>query len=229
MYTLISLGIVLIFSLLFAKYIKKYPVVFYVLALAVAAYIISFRALGVSLAPLPKMLSSYILKGGIPGAFFIVVMYIGAFNDRFSIVKRLKSIRAELAIIGTIVTLAHNIALGFFGKAYFLNIFHGIQAFKRPERYYAAWASAILICLMIPLAITSFKSVRKRMSQASWKKLHKLAYLFYFLTFVHVSFLWIPVYPKFAEEGITYTIIFVVYVILRSVKYMRDKKQVQAA
>ena len=47
----------------------------------------------------------------------------------------------------------------------------------------------ILISMMLPLMITSFKCVRNKMKAKNWKNLQKLAYPFFYLIYVHLMVL----------------------------------------
>ncbi len=116
-------------------------------------------------------------------------------------------IRAELSIMASILTLGHNIA---FGVSYFGFLF------KSPEilplnQLLASIVSIIMIIIMIPLFITSFYSIRKKMNGKSWKNLQKLAYVFYALMYIHVLLLAIP-YALKGRSG--YTLMVVVYSII---------------
>lgn len=47
----------------------------------------------------------------------------------------------------------------------------------------------MMIAIMLPLFITSFKRVRRRMKPGNWKRLQRLAYVFYGLMYIHVLLL----------------------------------------
>ena len=47
----------------------------------------------------------------------------------------------------------------------------------------------MMIAIMLPPFITSFKRVRRRMKPGSWKRLQRLAYVFYGLMYIHVLLL----------------------------------------
>ncbi|MGD9605688.1 MAG: hypothetical protein AB7V00_06045 [Bacilli bacterium] len=120
--------------------------------------------------------------------FFIVVMYAGAFNNRSLIGKRLRSIRKEYSIIGFIFGFSHS--------AYYI-LDKDVEI-----------VGLITLVLMIPLTITSFISVRKKMVNKSWKLLHKLSYFVYFGLFLHVILL--EQYPYIIAFGL-YLILKIVY------------------
>lgn len=87
----------------------------------------------------------------------------------------------------------------------------------------AAIISLILICLMIPLFVTSFKCVRKKMKAKSWKKLQRLAYPFFILIYIHVMLLFSMNVDKNKFSIIVYTLVYVSYVVLRLRKYIISK------
>lgn len=62
-----------------------------------------------------------------------------------------------MSIIACLMALTHNII---FGVVYFVNLFKN-PSFMPVQVKIAAIISLILICLMIPLFVTSFKCVRK--------------------------------------------------------------------
>lgn len=224
---LLFLTVILLLLIIFPKYISKYAPALYIAAMVAATYIIGYRVMDV---PLPKdIFTKSLSSGSLAGELFGIIMFIGALNDRWKVTQRLKSIRAEISVIATILTLGHNISLGFFGKKhYFLKLFEGIGAYKHPERFYAALVSVVLICIMIPLAVTSLKSVRRRMKQDTWNKLHKLAYLFYALLFVHISLILVPKLPKSIYGYIVYLAIFGTYLIMKLIKHFCWQKRLKA-
>lgn len=101
-----------------------------------------------------------------------LVMYMNAFENGSVIQKTFMPIRAELSIIACILIYGHNLSTG---KIY-LTMF-----FSTPEQMSTLTACAcivtmILMALMTPLFVTSFKCVRKKMKPKNWKNLQKLAY-----------------------------------------------------
>jgi len=77
----------------------------------------------------------------------------------------------------------------------------------------------IACAIMIPLFITSFTSVKKRMKNKTWYKLQKWAYLVYLLTFIHLIVVSSP------SHALVYIIIFTIYVSLKAIYYV-FKRQV---
>ena len=195
-----------------APRIKRHAGALYLLAAAGSLGVVSLTHMG--LAPdffLWKLLSNCALAT----ALFAVVMYMAVLPRGGKAVKTLLPIRAELSIIACILTLGHNLA---YGKTYFLLLL------TRPERLegeflWAAVCSLLLIALMLPLMVTSFPRVRKKMKAKAWKRLQRLAYWFYGLTYIHVMLLAVHFLKRGNGEYIwnvlVYSAVFLPYGILR--------------
>ena len=85
--------------------------------------------------------------------------------------------------------------------------------------------SLILIAMMIPLMITSFKCVRKKMKAKNWKNLQKLAYPFFYLIYVHLMVLFMHKPEKHMLSIVLYTVIYMLYTVLRIRKCLITKKR----
>ena len=85
--------------------------------------------------------------------------------------------------------------------------------------------SLILISMMLPLMITSFKCVRKKMKAKNWKNLQKLAYPFFYLIYVHLMILFMIKPEKHILSIVLYTVIYMLYTILRVRKYFVTKNK----
>jgi DMSO/TMAO reductase YedYZ heme-binding membrane subunit len=128
------------------------------------------------------------------------------------------------------MALGHNI---YYGRYYFIHLFTEIEELSPP--YIAATVnSLVLIAIMLPLMVTSFRGVRKRMKAESWKKLQRWAYPFYALLYVHVLILFIASINtalangwEIADDVISlavYSVVYIPYFILRPAKYFKMKK-----
>lgn len=182
---ILSMIIALIFSLVFQRQIKGKSRAFYTGTAVVVSYLFCANLLGIS-DGWPEWFAAYVsrlfTRGSLSTAFFAIVMYLGVLSGKRPSVRRLRSIRGELSILACILALGHNV---FFGIHYFPHLFSGTGQLTPP--YVAAiWITVVLILIMLPLFITSFPVVRKTMKALRWKKLHKLAYPFYGLLYVHV-------------------------------------------
>jgi DMSO/TMAO reductase YedYZ heme-binding membrane subunit len=152
-------------SLLFSKQIHQYK--WYLYALAVLVVIFT-----------TKESPNIVNLGYVPIAFFVVVLFSGLL-DKGPIRKKLFTVRAELAILGSILLFPH--AFGYF--EYFL----GAGTILSASLSFYLGLVAFLLC--IPLFITSFQKVRRKMNYKTWKKLHRLAYVFFFIVGVHLILL----------------------------------------
>lgn len=222
---ILSLIGTLAFVMIFRKAIKKYAVPFYLLATAISVFILIYRLSGNIV--LPEIVDKYIMKpftqGTISTALFTIVMWIGALNRRNPLVKKLFSIRGEMSIIASILALSHNI---YFGVIFFPMLFTDPSSFGTAHLI-AIILTIILILLMLPLMVTSFITVRKRMKYPVWKKLQRLAYVFYMLIYVHVMCMFVPYagqLKSYAVNVVIYSVVFLGYAVCRVVKYIGDKK-----
>ena len=140
-------------------------------------------------------------------------MFAAAVPNGSRFMRLVMPIRGELSIIASILTLGHNIA---FGRTYFVRLFTG--ASMPGNVLAAAICSLIMIAIMLPLFITSFKRVRRRMKPGNWKRLQRLAYVFYGLMYIHVLLLNLP--GARASAGaqcnvVVYSVVFLTYGCMR--------------
>lgn len=223
---LVSLLVVILFSLIFHKPLKRFPFVFYLIAAGVAALGMYF-----TLSPHPSSIiracAFALQKGQVAFAFFTLVMFIGVF-DKDSAVRRLYNpIRAQLSIMGTILILGHLSPY----LANYLRMLSSIFSLS-VNILFSLMIACVLIVLVVLLAATSFNVIKKQMSSKSWKRVQMLAYPFYALIFFHLlGYLIVP-----AMNGsmiplvnlMIYCMVFALYAILRIRKALRDSRQHQA-
>ena len=224
---LISLLLAILLSWFGSKAIKKHANVCYILSALLSAAVIGVQYTGAFLS-FPAWVTEYIwpvfANCSLATAIFVVVMFMGALPNGSSAIKRLMPVRAELSIIACILTLGHNIG---YGRTYFVKLFTDPAGLKGAYLW-AAVVSVVLILLMLPLMVTSFPAVRKKMKPKRWKQLQRTAYLFYALIYVHVlilngSFL-AAGRMKYLFNLILYTVVFAVYAIMRTRKALVKKK-----
>lgn len=199
-----SLAIFILLAILLSKSIKKHAVTYYiVLAIPCLLVIIPsvLRMFGaetynfIRIPFLGALLRDYIHMGTLGFPLLIIIMYIGALNPKNSNVKKLLSIRKELSIISGFPVLTHSFirvvnnlpnALKFFtdNEGYLVNtpvtneLGAGITNFSFV-------LGILMVLLFIPLWVTSFDSIRKRMGNLKWRKFQKLAYVLYATLFIH--------------------------------------------
>ncbi|MEA5130214.1 MAG: ferric reductase-like transmembrane domain-containing protein [Proteiniphilum sp.] len=201
---LTSLAIFTLLAILLSKSIKKHATIYYiVLAIPFALVAIPFigRLFGVEMFNFNRIpflggiLRDYIHFGTFAFPILIIVMYTGALNPKIPWVKKLLNIRKELSIISGFPVLTHALirVTNTFPRSlmYFTNN-EEYMANARVTSELGAGISnfsfvlgIVLLALFLPLWITSFKSVHKRMGKVKWKKWQKWSYPFYALLFIH--------------------------------------------
>jgi DMSO/TMAO reductase YedYZ heme-binding membrane subunit len=152
----------LILVLLLSKWIRKFNLYLYGIAVIVA--VIAFTQ------------ETNIFNMGYVGlSFFILVMFASSLSQGY-VKKKLMGNRAELAVFGSIFSIGH-------GLKYIVFAIDFSFLWRAPLYFYIGVASLVV---MLPLAITSLMFIRKKMKGKTWKFLHKLSYLFYGAVALHL-------------------------------------------
>ncbi|MFW2490526.1 ferric reductase-like transmembrane domain-containing protein [Clostridium chromiireducens] len=222
-----TLVLISILSLLFTSSIKKQSYVYYSLAGFIALITSIYEILRITsnmkLDGFILTLEKTSIRGLISMSFFILVMYAGALNLKWTVTRKLLSIRAQLAILGSIMMLPHGII--YFVRFLILKLPKIISEGTFPILYFTYIMIGILgFIVMIPLFITSIKKIRLKMKGQQWKKLQRWAYLFYFLAYIHILFILLNEKEIDWLRLISYTIIFSGYMSLRVLKYKSTVK-----
>ena len=169
-----------------------------------------------------RWVTPILTKGALAMALFFFVMFAGAVPNGSAFMKRVMPIRGQLSIIASILAIGHGVALG---QA---QLEHALAGRLDGALGVAALiVSLLLMAVMLPLFVTSFRRVRRRMKPGSWKKLQRWAYGFYALAFFHI----ILFNVKGARAGDTgavvnvfvYGALFVSYAVLRGRKALEKK------
>ncbi|MFR7404562.1 MAG: hypothetical protein ACLUW6_08175 [Coriobacteriaceae bacterium] len=88
--------------------------------------------------------------------------------------------------------------------------------------------AALITALMAVLWVTSFSAVKHAMKAASWKRVQRLAYPFYVLTYVHLALLLMPSALAGNDVAVlsiaVYSIVMGAYVVLRLRKALADRR-----
>lgn len=226
---LISLALALLFVALLGKTLRAHPVPFYLAAVGIAVVVAVVTWAGVSL---PTGFSKWVwpvfARGGLAGGLFVLVMVAGAFPNGSVPSRRLMPIRGPLSILASILTLGHNAA---FGKTYFTLLFTS-PAQLPLNQLLAAICSVVMLLIMLPLFITSFQRVRRKMAPKQWKALQRLAYGFYALLYFHILLLSLP--QALAGSGayqltvFVYSAVFLSYAVCRVLKAAARRKKTMA-
>ena len=224
MILIISLLFAIVFYSALSKQIRKKPWIFYVLMIILTVFVIYYYRVKMY-DVYPKWITTYLVgpfkRGAFSTAIFIIVMYLGAVKKNNVIAKRLFSIRGEMSIIACISTLGHNIVYGLY---YFPKLFLDTSSLNRSQ-IIAVSLTIVMISIMMPLFITSFRCVRNKMKASTWKRIQRLAYPFFIMIYIHVMVLYSAKLDKHIFDIIIYTLIFGVYGILRIRKYVMERKR----
>ena len=169
----------------FGKAVKKKPAVLYGVCILLSLVSIFYPREG-GLPFLDFFFKKIMQRGILAGSLFILVMLAPVLPKSFSGRKTIYLLRGEMAICASLITLAHNLA---FGGKYFGALFLG-QGHISLMELHAAIVSCLMILLLIPLTITSFQTIRRKMQAKTWKRLQNWSYLFYLLLYLHIFFIY---------------------------------------
>ena len=185
MIVILTLICSLAFFHFFGKALKKKPAVLYGICILLSLVSIFYPREG-GLPFLDFFFKKIMQRGILAGSLFILVMLAPVLPKSFSGRKTIYLLRGEMAICASLITLAHNLA---FGGKYFGALFLG-QGHISLMELHAAIVSCLMILLLIPLTITSFQAVRRKMQAKTWKRLQNWSYLFYLLLYLHIFFIY---------------------------------------
>lgn len=219
----IVLLITLVAVIALKRPIRRFPVLFYALAIAfdllfVASSFIEFPRL------LDDALFLLMQKCTLAFVLFVIVMYIGVLPQRSRARAYLASVRAELSIIAWILSLGHMVR---YLASYIPQISHGFGHIG--EFVLSSLAVALLLFVLLAvLGVTSFRFVKKHMSPHLWKRVQQFAYLFFLLVYVHLLLMLMPAAAagsaRALEGVVVYTVIIGTYAILRVSRALKDRK-----
>ncbi|WP_042277197.1 ferric reductase-like transmembrane domain-containing protein [[Clostridium] dakarense] len=221
-----SLIFIVALALIFTSSIKKYSKNFYTIALIIGSGTIIYEiyrlVTDIKLQGFIGEFEKASMKGNFSIAFFLIVMFAGALNPKWKITKKLLSIRAESAILGSIFILPHAIM-------YLVRFIVKLLNHKPITTLYVIYLIVGLIAfiIMIPLFVTSLKKFRAKMKFADWKKIQRWAYPFYLLVYVHI------VLAIFNDKEIDilklsiYTVLFGGYFILKLIKNSKSTRAIK--
>ena len=201
--------------------IKKYPVIFYVLAIVLDIAFLYSMNFPVSV-PVKSFLILLVRRCQVAFAIFIVVMFTGVFKNGSKLRSWLQPIRGYLSITACLLACGHI-------AAYLVPFVSGLFGSNQSQYISIAIIASLGLCvLLVILGVTSFEKIRYSMQPKTWHNIQRWAYLFYALIFVHVVFLLVP--PALlggatAQKSIiVYVGIFVIYTAMRLYRTYSDKK-----
>ena len=224
---LIALIAALIILLLFENHIRKHPAIWYC-----SAFFLSLLCMflpDTTPAWISRLITNYISRGTVATALFILVMYARVLPPKSRLFRTLMSLRAPLAITASFMILLHNVF-------YFIHYHNNAitrNIMMTPMERIAACCTMLMLLLLLPLTITSFTSVRKKMKGITWKKLQRLSYIFYGLIYLHVALLFGQQIAKgntaYQIELAIYSAIFGIYLVCRVALYLKNTKKITAS
>lgn len=185
---LISLALAILFAAFSAPLLRRAPLPFYCAALLLAAAAAAASELDVENVLLSDWILPLFNKSAAAAALWALVMWTGALPRGSAAVKRLMAVRGELSILAAILTLSHSVVKG-------LLYLRQLQKPRfSPDGVFILTSIAVLLMLliMLPLTVLSFRKIRRKISPGRWKRIQRLAYPFYGLIFIHVLVLYLP-------------------------------------
>lgn len=213
-YLLISIVGVTLLSLIGTKTIKKYSKFYYV-AIGLLAFLTTIFEIfklysNYNLPTFLYGLEKSTMKGYIAIGFFILVMFAGAMNTKWNVTRKLLSIRGKMAILGSILITPHGIM---YLVRFIIKFFNGKEPTALNIIYLILGIVGFLI--MIPLFITSFKAIRKKVNYVKWKSIQRWSYLFFGLVYVHILIVLLNSKNVDWMRVSIYTLIFAAYIALK--------------
>ena len=215
---LIALVVAVIFAATASKALRKAPLPFYIAAALLSAGAVVASRLDVESEFLMKWVFPLFTKGAMAVGFWALVMWAGALPRESRITKRLLSVRGELSILSAVLTLSHAVLRGI------LYLRQLMRPKFSPDAVFAATCAIVLVLLviMLPLTVLSFRRVRRKMAPDRWKRIQRFAYGFYGLIYAHVLVLYLPPALRglrsYALTVAIYTAVWLAYLICRILK-----------
>ena len=219
---LLVLAVTVVASFALREPIRRWPWIFYVLALAAD---VAFLAASYGLLPRDvwMLLNKPMQKASIALALFAVVMYIGVFPRDSKVSHWLRPIRAQLSIIACLLIAGH---MAMFLGSYVVRLFNG--SVMKPNVLASFLIAVLLLVLVVVLGVTSFKVVKRHMTPKTWKNIQRWAYPFFVLAYAHVLLMLLPAAARGGanakESIIVYSVVFGVYFVARIVRAVLDRK-----
>ena len=159
---------------------------------------------------------------------FTVVMFIGVLKDGSKAKRWLTPVRAELSIVASILAVGHMVR--------YINVYSP-RVIASPSSLangmLLSFVIAMLIgALLVLLAVTSFKVVKRHMSARVWKNIQRLAYPFFVLIYAHVLLIMARPALQGAQNAqtslVVYGLVVAAYVVLRLRRHLSERRVVVA-
>ncbi|MDG0888303.1 ferric reductase-like transmembrane domain-containing protein [Paracholeplasma manati] len=195
MIIVLFLAILTLLALYANPFIRKHNTKIYIAATLLSILAFIFRA---------QPIATPFIQGFLGLSFFYIVMITGAIDKKHLIRTKFMTLRREYSIIGFIVITPH--ALNY--------TIQGLDGTRSLE-----WFGVISFLLMIPLFVTSFIKIRKKMSSKTWYRIQSAAYIIYLLLFIHLIL-------NFTQpiNLVLYLFLFILYFVLKTIKFVKTGK-----
>lgn len=211
--------------------LKGCPAAFYALAILVDVVFLAGTMAGFAI-DLPRFASSGLLyllqKCYLPLSLFAVVMFVGVLPDGSKAKQWLRPVRAELSIVAWILSLGH---MTVYLISYAPRMFVGGAVVGNVAVSFVF--ALLLFALLLVLGVTSFDVVKKHMGKETWKRVQRLAYVFFALVYVHLLLMLMPAALNGGIAAranvVVYSVLFVGYAVLRVYRARRSAAKPQAS
>ena len=222
MEALVSLGAAFAFALVFRTPLVRWPVAFYVFALAVdVAYASGLLAQVVP--DLARALMPYLRRCTAAYGLFAIVMFMGVLPERSRLRAYLKPVRGSLSVLAALLVACHVVG---YGSAYANVALSGFATASIPTKASLFLAVGLVIVLAL-LFVTSFRMVKGRMRAKAWARVQRLAYPFFVLISLHAAILLLPSCAAGGKSTVSvavYLIVLVAYAMLRIARWVSDAR-----
>lgn len=214
--------VVLVVCVLLREPLRRYPAIFYGIAVAVVAVQLASAALGL---PKPVDLALLVLvkRCNVAMALFAIVMFIGVLPREGRAGSWMRPVRAQISIVACILCAGHIIG---YAVSYVPRVLAG--ALANPFVAVGLAAALILTVLLIVLGVTSVSRVKRSMDSTRWKRVQRLAYPFFLLACVHALLMLMPSAlggGTAAVEGAwAYGVLLAAYAVLRGGRALADRR-----
>lgn len=219
---LICFVVVALLSVALRRPIRKAPWVFYIVCILFDVVLLSTRYISLPYEIVPAV-SFLMQRGNLGMALFAVVMLIGVFPRKGKVSQWLRPIRAELSIMASLLIAGHMVM---YVQSYLPRVISG--GVVKGNVLWSFGIAVVLLFLVVVLGVTSFRFVKRFMNARNWKRLQRLAYVFYLLVFVHLMLMLMPSALRGNEVAViqvaVYVVFFVAYFAFRIVRAVVDSR-----
>ena len=217
---LVVLAVTVATTLALCEPLKRWPVAFY--SLAVAVVLVFFAgANGLLPGTWWKPLTPLVQRCMVTLSLFMVVMFIGVLPKGSRLDSCLRPVRAEISIVACILCMGHILVyLVPYASRFVAGGLEGVMLLSVAVAF-------VLAVLLLVLGVTSLTTVKRRMRAVTWKRIQRLAYVFFGLAYVHLLCMLGPAAfagsPAAAMSVAVYTLLFGMYAVLRTYRWRKDR------